>query len=280
MSVKCGDIISFMDQLAPASLAEDWDNIGLILGDRRKEIKRILLCLDITSDVVEEALNTDVQLIISHHPLIFKKIGSVNVDNYKGSLIYKLIKADINVFCAHTNLDVVECGVNRKLAERLELSGITVLNKCMAATPETGSVKNEASAGEKATSFGLGAVGYLKNELSLKEFVSFVKARLEVDSVRVVGHPKGNIRKIAVYCGSFDDDLQAVLEHGADALVTGDLKYHTAVDGFGFGMCIIDAGHFNTEKVILPVLEKQLLSGFPELDVICSKMEADPFKTY
>lgn len=127
---------------------------------------------------------------------------------------------------------------------------------------------------------GLGAVGYHTAGLNLEEFISFVKARLETEAIRVVGHVKGTVRKVAVFCGSFDDDLPAVLSRKADILVTGDLKYHTAVDALGMEMCIIDAGHFNTEKIILPVLEKLLASSFPGLEVICSKMAADPFKTY
>ena len=277
---KCEDIISFMDKLAPASFAENWDNVGLILGSREKEVARILLCLDVTSDVIEEAINSDVQLIISHHPLIFKKISRINEDDYKGSLLYKLIKADIGVFCAHTNLDVVECGVNRKLAERLKLSHITGLKNHMAPVSDSEHEKNKAEDVYCLENSGLGAVGYLKSGLNLEEFICFVKENLEVSNIRVIGHVDSKIGKVAVFCGSFDDDLEAVLLQKADILITGDLKYHTAVDALGMGMCIIDAGHFNTEKIILPVLEKLLVSEFPGIDVICSKMASDPFKTY
>ena len=279
MSIRCRDIIAFMEQLAPASLAENWDNVGLILGSGEMEIERILLCLDVTPEVVEEALNADVRLIISHHPLIFKKIGRIHRDDPKGGLLYKLIKADIGVFSAHTNLDVVEQGVNRKLAEKLELSNITGLKDCVGPVgDELGD--NRAAAGFAAKNSGLGAVGYHTAGLKLEEFIAFVKARLEVESVRATGRVRGIVEKVAVFCGSFDDDLDAVLSQKADVLVTGDLKYHTAVDALGMGMCIIDAGHFNTEKIILPVLEKLLASRFPGLEVICSKMATDPFKTY
>ena len=280
MRIKCEDIISYMEQLAPASLAEGWDNTGLILGSVQREIRRILLCLDVTLEIAEEAISSKVDLVISHHPLIFNKISRISEDEYKGGLLYKLIKADIGVFCAHTNLDVAENGVNRKLAEKLELSDIKGLKNCMLNTAANESTKNEAATGGKTLSYGLGAVGYLKNALSLKEFVSSIKEKLEVDNIRLIGHVEETVRKIAVFCGSFDDDLEAVLLQKADILVTGDLKYHTAVDALGMGLCIIDAGHFNTEKIILPVLEKLLVSEFPGIDVICSKMAADPFKTY
>lgn len=280
MKVQCKNIMLYMEQLAPASLAEDWDNVGLILGSGEKEIKRILLCLDVTSEVVEEALSSDVDLVISHHPIIFKKIGRINESEYKGSLLYKLIKADISVFCAHTNLDVVEGGVNRKLAEKLELNDIIGLKNPMLPIDSTESIKKEGKTVRSPFIYGLGAVGNLKQGLSIKEFITFVKEKLDVENVRMVGHDDKTVKKIAVFCGSFDDDLKPILAHGADILVTGDLKYHTAVDALGMGMCIIDAGHFNTEKIILPVLKEVLASEFPDIDVICSKMVSDPFKTY
>ena len=233
-----------------------------------------------TSEIVEEALSCDVDLVISHHPLIFKKIGRINESEYKGGLLYKLIKADISVFCAHTNLDVVNGGVNRKLAEKLELSDIIRLKNCQLPNASNELIDKEGETEGNAVSFGLGAVGNLKQALSIKGFVTFVKEKLNVDSVRLVGHEDGTVKKIAVFCGSFDDDLKPILTHGADILVTGDLKYHTAVDALGLGMCIIDAGHFNTERIILPALEERLTSAFPGIDVICSKMVSDPFKTY
>ncbi len=280
MGTRCGDIFSFMDRLAPPSLAENWDNVGLILGSGEKAAGKILLCLDVTSQTVEEALKCGAQLIISHHPFIFKKIGRIHEENFKGSLIYKLIKADISVFCAHTNLDVVECGVNEKLAERLELNDITGLKKDSASASDNAAENNRPTDANSMKTPGLGAVGYLKAGLKLEEFVAFVKEKLEVKNIRLIGHTAGDIRKVAVFCGSFDDDLEVVLRQKADILVTGDLKYHTAVDALAMGMCIIDAGHFNTEKVILPALQERIEAEFPGVEVICSKLEADPFNTY
>lgn len=272
MGTRTRDIFSFMEKLAPSFLAESWDNTGLMLGGRDRDIQKVLLCLDVTAEVVEEAINNETELIISHHPFIFKKFNRIKEEDIKGSLVYRLIKADIDVFSAHTNLDVVECGVNRKLAEKLNLKEITPLKNGIETTDEGKPGCNQNT--------GLGNVGLLDTPVELDEFINMVKRNLEVSHVRVVGSVKRKIHRAAVFCGSFDDDLSAVISQKADVLVTGDLKYHTAVDAIAMGMCIIDAGHFNTEKIVLPHIKALLENEFPSLQVLCSRSASDPFITY
>lgn len=280
MQVYCKNIISFMYQLAPASLAENWDNIGLILGNEEKEVKKILLCLDITSKVVEEALHLESDLIISHHPFIFKKIERINENEHKGGLLYKLIKADISVFCTHTNLDAAENGVNRKLAEMLELTDITNFKDPTFSDQSCEFINSKKDSFDNKVIYGLGAVGNISGSFSLKEFGLFVKDKLKVGTIRFVGNEDKKPGRAAVFCGSFNDELIAIKENRADVLVTGDLKYHTALDAIALGICIIDAGHFNTEKIILPFLKKSINDKFPGIEVMCSSMESDPFKSY
>lgn len=255
MAVKSGDVINFLEQVAPIELAEYWDNPGLQVGSGEKAVKRILVCLDVTSASVEEAISNSVDMIVTHHPLIFKELKRIVYGEGKGSLLFDLIRNGITVYSAHTNLDYAALGVNAHLAEALGLKDAARLGK------------------------GPGLAGELDSELGLGDFITRIKKSLDVPFVRVVGKGKKQVKKAAVFCGSFDDDLECVIKSRADVLVTGDLKYHTALDAREAGLCIIDAGHFNTEKIVLPALAAAIKAKFPDVDTDYFKEEEDPFKT-
>ena len=267
MSIVCGNITDFLEEIAPQSLAEEWDNVGLLVGSMGREVRRVLICLDVTPEVVEEAVEKKAELIVSHHPVIFKGIKRISEDEPRGSLMVRLLKHGICVYSAHTNLDVAQGGVNDVLAQRLGLKNLI-------------NFKDYGLPDKTGFQHGLGKVGFLEEKLQLDDFAKKVKTALGIEYVRVVGNMAASIQKVAVFCGSFDDDLESLRRHGADVLVTGDVKYHTAVDVLQMGKFVIDAGHFNTEKVVLPALKEQLMKSFPGLEVFCSTMEKDPFSTY
>lgn len=256
MMVQCQDIMNFVEEIAPLALAEEWDNVGLLVGNRDKKVDRVMLCLDITSAALEEAVKNKVNLIITHHPVIFKGLKRLLVGESKGSILHMLIKNDINVYSAHTNLDFAVTGVNTHLAESLR-------------------IKNAVTFGE-----GPGKMGMLDKKMSFHDFIEHVKISLNAPFVRVAGNVENDIQKVAVFCGGFDDDLEAIKQCNPDILVTGDLKHHTAIDAAEEGLCIMDAGHFNTEKVILGPLSKALKENFPGIEVFCFQKEEEPFKTY
>lgn len=251
----CRDIVSFLEQAAPPELAEDWDNIGLLVGSPSNTVKKILVCLDITHAAIDEAVKTGADLIVTHHPVIFKGIKKLNEDEKTAGLLYLLIRNNISVYSAHTNLDFAEQGVNTCLADALGLKQTEMLGN------------------------GPGKVGILENECNLPEFIARVKTNLCVPFVRVTGRADSGIMKAAVFSGSFDGDLRAVAASGADVLVTGDLKYHTALDAREMGMCIVDAGHFSTEKIALPRLAEAIQKGFSDIEVSCFSDEKDPLIT-
>jgi dinuclear metal center YbgI/SA1388 family protein len=262
--MNVGDVLKYINEIAPMKYAENWDNVGLMVGSRSTEITKILTCLDITSKVIDEAISGKANLIVSHHPFMFSKLSNIDLDTLKGEQIATLLKNDISVISAHTNLDVAAGGVNDTLAESIGLSG------CI-------KVKSYVPEGSECD-LGLGKVGELQNELFFNDFVSSVKKNLSIDNVRIIGAMPKTVRKVAVMCGSFDkDDLESVKCHNADVLVTGDIKYHTAVDAREIGMCIVDAGHFATEHKIAQKLKSLLEDRFDNIDVICSTMEEDPF---
>lgn len=251
----CKDIVSFLEKAAPVELAEEWDNIGLLVGRPTNIVKKILVCLDVTHAALDEAVKAGADLIVTHHPVIFKGIKKLNEDEKTAGLLYSLIRNNISVYSAHTNLDFADQGVNTCLADALGLKRTEVLGR------------------------GPGKAGILEEKCSLEEFIARVKTSLDVPFVRVTGRADSGIRKAAVFSGSFDDDLEAVAASGADILVTGDLRYHTALDAREMGMCIVDAGHFNTEKIVLPHLAGALQSSFSDVTVSCFRDEKDPLIT-
>lgn len=368
MGVTCKDITCFMEELAPQKLAEDWDNVGLLVGNYKKQVKKIMVCLDATLNVVEDAINQNADLIICHHPVIFKGLKSITEDEAKGNLIYKLIKNGLAVYCAHTNLDIADGGVNDCLANVLELSNIKNLKtdkterlyKIVVFVPEESVDKvrdsmSMAGAGyignysdcsfmvkgtgtfkplentnpyigtrgnlEKvaeyrletvttskdlkrviefminshpyeevaydvyaldspAKEYGMGKIGTLNRPMSLDAFAAYVKHKLCVEELRVVGDEEKIIEKVAVFSGSFDERLLQIAAEKSDAIVTGDVKYHTALEAAEKGICIIDAGHFATEKVVLPRLINLIKERFEGIDVVLSTVEKNPFKNY
>lgn len=252
----CSEIIRFMEKTAPAELAEEWDNVGLLVGTRECFVKKIMVCLDITTASVNEAVLKKADMIITHHPVIFKGLKRLTKDDSKGRQLCELVRNNISVYSAHTNLDFAESGVNDRLAESLGLRGLEILGK------------------------GPGKTGFLPDVKNFNDFIKMVKDALNVPFTRVTGMTGKAVHKVAVFSGSFDDDLEALINSEADVLVTGDLKYHTALDAVEAGLCIVDAGHFNTEKIVLPFLAASLASNFPGVEVFCFDQEEDPFKTY
>lgn len=271
MSIRCRDIADYIEEIAPAHLAEEWDNVGLLLGDSGREVKSILLCLDITGKVAEEAASRQVDMIISHHPLIFSGLKRILRGSGKGDVLYSLIKNDICVLSAHTNLDVVPGGVNDCLACVLGLQNLQPLKKYHSDTLK------EAMEG---TGYGLGRTGRLANPMNLPDFIQQVKVGLRVDNVRLIGRADRRVERVGVFCGSFDDDLKSIRNAGVDVLVTGDVKYHTAQDAVEMGLCLLDAGHFSTEVVVLPYLERILKERFPGIEIAGRCVETDPFNYY
>ncbi len=260
MSIKCRDIMFSLRSLAPEVLAEEWDNVGLLLGNSERSVEKLLLCLDVTPQVAKEAVRLDVDMIVSHHPIIFDSMKSINNESPNGKMLYSLIRNDISVFCAHTNLDVCENGLNSYLAEKLELN----------------TIRDYSDADEK----NYIKIGELNAPKDIDELVMDIKENLEVKNLRIIGNTDGDIKRVAVFCGGYDSTICEGVKSEADILITGDVKYHDAQDIINNGFCAIDAGHFGTEVIVKELLFTYLKSKFPNLDIISSVSENDPFRFY
>ena len=230
--IKCRDVMEIMECIAPKQLAEDWDNPGLLVGSPDDEIRRILVCLDVREETVARAKAEDFQMIVAHHPVIFKGLKKLRTDLPDGRLLGALIRFGIAVFAAHTNLDCAEGGVNDVLAKSLGISGLKVLENL-----ETGFQSR---------------IGTLMEEITADELAQRCKEVLG-GNIRYV---KGDrpIKTVAVCGGSGTDMVYPAILCGADALVTADIKHSMFITAAEKGFTLIDAGHYFTENIIVEPL--------------------------
>lgn len=240
MSVNVADIIKILEEIAPPAMAEDWDNVGLMLGRRCKAVKKLLLALDITGEVVQLAIAQKADMIITHHPLIFRGLKRVTDNEWQQELLLTLAEKGIAVYSAHTNLDCVSSGVNDVLAKKLHLDNVDVLD----------------------SDNGLGRIGIVP-ACSLQEFAAMVKKILRADYV-AVGDAGKQVHKVAVCGGAGSDLISLALLCGADTLVTGDIKYHEAQQAVFSGLNVIDAGHQPTELPVMDDLADRLSQRFAQ----------------
>ncbi len=347
MSVKCQVIIEALERLAPRRLAEEWDQVGLQLGSPAQDIHGILVTLDLTEAALEEAKEKGANLIVCHHPLIFKPVAQIRTDLPQGKLLTRLLKEEIAVYVAHTNLDIAAGGVNDVLARRLglkEVNGLSVtgrekLVKIVVFVPKTheekvaeammkagaGHIGNYSCCTFRAAGVGsflahedakpylgrpgkmemveeirletimpelisrrvvramlavhpyeevaydlyslenegraytLGRIGALPETMEMEPFLSLVKTALQVDRLRFAGGQSGKmICKVAVCGGSGASLIGKAAFAGADAFITGDVKYHEAQSAETAGVLVVDAGHFATEWPVVASLSDYL----------------------
>lgn len=256
-----GEVFTFLQEKAPFELQADFDNAGFLVGRKRAQVRKILVALDITEPVVQEAAEQGAQLIISHHPVIFGGAQSVTDQTITGRVLLDLIENGISAICAHTNLDAVEGGVNDALALRLGLTEIELLK--------------QDGVDCQGRPFGIGRVGYVTQQ-PLYDFAMGVKRLLGANGLRLVDGGKP-VHKIAVGGGACASMMGEVLAQGCDTFVTSDVKYDHFLDAKAQGLNLVDAGHFPTEDVVCPVLQNWLTQHFPEVSVTISKHHHEVF---
>ena len=252
------DILQFVETLAPRSIKMDWDNVGLLCGSRSTPVTKVLVALDPFEHVCKEAAQWGAEVIVTHHPLIFRPLPSITDETTIGRGIRTLIKQDISAINAHTNLDQAPGGVNDVLAKTLGLEKVQIIN------PRDG--------------FGLLRMGQVE-EQSLSQFLSAVKENLRCEGLRYVDGGKP-VRKVAVGGGACADGFMEALDAGCDTFVTSDIKYNQFWDARNLGLNLIDAGHFHTENPVVAVLAEKIAAVFPEIEVKISESHWDCVKYY
>jgi GTP cyclohydrolase I len=265
--IRVSNIIAHLNKIVNPLLAYEWDNVGFQLGDGDAEVKKILLTLDVTENAINKAIKKNVDLIISHHPFIFKPIKKITNPIY-----LKLIKNNISVFCVHTNLDVIKKGVNDALAKKLCLQNTKIiLNETGLTTEITKYFQKDDE------NIGLGLIGNLENPQKLDEFAKFVKIKLGSPFIKLWLANKSEsilIKKVAI-CGGNGSNLIPKIVGNADVFVSADFTYHTILNS---RIPLIDAGHFYTENPVLENL-KIMLSKF-DVEIIELKSEEHEIRNW
>ena len=262
MSYTNHHILEFLEDWAPQSTKLEYDNVGLLVGNEDHEVSTVLACLDVTPEVVDEAIALKADLIVAHHPLIFRKLSRITSSDTTGSLIFRLIKNDINLIAAHTNLDAAPGGVSFVLADRLGLIDVHFLKT------EEEPVRN----GNRQSGFG--AIGMLPEPMEVPAFLNRVAETLGSSGLRCSGSP-AKVRKVAVCGGAGSFLAEEALALGADAYVTADLKYHEFFNGSD-SFLLVDAGHYESEVPVVKALCDRLSDRFPELDVRPTGVNTNP----
>ncbi len=367
---KVKDMMAVMEEIAPAHLAESWDKPGLAVGNPESTVKRILVALDVTKEVIAEAIEKQADMIVTHHPfLLFRKLESITADTPLGRRIYDLIVHNIAAFSAHTNLDIVKGGTNDVLAELIGLQNTELLEETesedlekivvyvpMSHKEQVRNAMCEAGAGcighyanctfsaegegtflplagtnpylgqqgilerakevrletvvpaskvqqvlqamkqahpyeevaydrfllqQKGKAEGIGRIGVLEKAVPFVEFAENLRQKLGLSCIRLTGDKHAMIKKVGLCTGSGASLLEAAIQKGADAYLTGDMKFHEAQRAVEASICVADVTHYASEVLIVPVLQKKLSQAAKEhhwdVEVICSDIDGQTF---
>lgn len=245
------EILEFFESFAPVVTAMDFDNVGLLIGDKSAEVSRALLTLDITVDTVDEAAALGCELIISHHPVIFQPLKRINIRD----AAYMLANRGISAVCMHTNLDLSEeFGVNTALADALGVKNLrrSAVGECL-------------------------FIGELEEKTDILSFAQSAKAALGCEGLRYTD-AKTAVKTVAVSSGAGGSEIFAAAEEGADVLVTGEIKHHEINAANALGVDVIDAGHFKSEDIVIFPLKKRLEASFSDIVFTKSKVYTDKVK--
>jgi dinuclear metal center YbgI/SA1388 family protein len=257
------DVVDALDRRYPRAWAEQWDRVGLVLGEFGIPVRTILCVVDCVPETVDQALAAGADLVLAHHPLLLKPVSSIAPDTYKGRIIHRLIRADVALYVAHTNADVANPGVSDALAARLDLGDLRAL------------VPSEDGR-------GIGRIGELAAPMPLDEFTAFAARRLPATAggVRAAGDPKRLVRTVAVCGGAGDSFLADATLAGVDAYLCADLRHHPASEHLAEnGPALLDVAHWASERPWLDEVAEWLRGQFP-VEVVVSDLDTDPWTVH
>ena len=243
--MKCQEIIKVLEELAPASLACDWDNVGLLVGSHKKEVHKIYIALDVTEETIQNAIAFKADMLITHHPLIFHPLKKITDEYFISERVYELIRHDISYYAMHTNFDIAPGCMADLVSQKL---GLLVEGPL------------EITCSREEETLGIGKIGTLLEEMTLKELAVLVKKQFQLEKVEVYGTLDSDVSvwRVAVCPGSGKSVIKDAIEQNAQVLITGDIGYHEGMDSAAQGLRIIDAGHYGLEYLFVPFMKDYL----------------------
>lgn len=253
------DMIAQLQMVAPEDFAQEWDNVGLLVGDRKQDITKVFIALDADEAAIAQAKAVGAQLLLTHHPLIFSPLKKVNCDHFISARVVELLRSQMSYYAMHTNFDAAKMG--ELAAERM---GLTV----------------EAPLADIFTrdgkDYGIGVVGCLKEPESLGGLCAVVKDAFGLDSVKLFRAEVGSISRVAICPGSGKSTIRDAIAAGAQVLITGDIDHHSGIDAVAQGLSIIDAGHYGIEHIFIGYMEQYFKEHIPGVEVF-AQQRRDPF---
>ena len=254
------DVLAYLDKIAPVKTKMDFDNVGLLVGRTGDAVSKIMLALDITSEVISEALDTGAQLIVAHHPMFFS-LKSITDTDTTGSKIIRMLAGGLSAICMHTNLDAARGGVNDALA---------VAAGILRDSDGTAELLAEDGFSPDGEAFSYGRFGRLKDPLLLSEYMAVLKAALNTNGIRYYDAGK-DVYEIAIVGGSGGDQFDHAVAKGCDTFISADIKYDLFLEAKELGINVIDGDHFCTENIVIAPLAEKLRGAFPDLSIEISQ---------
>ena len=257
--LTCGDVIQCLEDLFPTGFAESWDNVGLLAGRYEKEVRTVMIALDATDEVVEEAVRKGVDLLLTHHPLIFSARKSINNGDFIDRRLVTMLQHDMCYYAMHTNFDVM--GMADAAADEIGLRDRQVL---------------DITYEDEISREGIGRYGWLPASMTLESCGEKIKHIFGLESVKIFGDGEKLVEKAAICPGSGKSVIEKAVQIEADVLITGDIDHHAGIDAMAMGLSIIDAGHYGLEKIFVPYMEEFLKRECSGLEVLRAR-EKNPF---
>ncbi len=257
------DIIVFLENFAPPDLAEDWDNTGLLIGRRSASVKKVLTCLTLPPDVAEEAVSQGVQMVVSHHPVLFRGTKQITDSDVEGRMLLSLIESQIAVYSPHTRFDSAVGGINQQLAESFGLKSIKPIRPC-----------------EMDNGCGGGRYGTVSERISLREFLDVARSAVGAGYLEFCGGDDAQVMTVAVACGAAGEFLDDAIQLGCDTFVTGETRFHSALEARNSSISLILLGHYSSERPAVESLARTLAGQFLDLTVFASRAESDPLSVF
>lgn len=258
------DLCQYLEEIAPLHLQESYDNAGLITGHPDWEVKAVLISLDATESVIDEAISLGANMVISHHPIVFRGLKSFTGNHYVERAIIKALKNDIALYAIHTNLDnVLINGVNQKIADKIVLQNCTILSPKMSNIPD----------------IGAGIIGELAHPLPISDFLAHIKKSLQCHSIKYTSPLKRPVHKVAICGGSGSFLIPEAIRSGADVFITSDLKYHEFFEA-NDKIILMDIGHFESEQFTIELLFELISKKYRNFAAHCTKTNTNPVQYY
>lgn len=258
-----GSLAEFLNQLAPLSLSEDWDNTGLLVGDVEQSVSKVMTCLTVTEDVVSEAVKESVDMIVSHHPMLFRAAKKITTQTAEGRMLLKLIDGGIAVYSPHTAFDSSRLGINQRLATALGLRQI----QCLRAS------KLEEHPGS-------GRWGRLTDGGGLSLFLEQVKQAVAAQYVEYSGELESEVSRVAVACGSAAEFLTDAIAHGCDTFVTGEARFHSVLEAQSAKVNLILVGHYESERPAVEWLANEIQAKISGVHAFVSRADTNPLRIH